>query len=90
MRVNPNNDAAAVSATPRRVAAAGPQLGQDQLALNKTDSLNRALEQTPATRADKVAEAKALIQDGSYPPEVIIRKISALLAIKSDSDASPD
>ena len=90
MRVNPNNDAGAVSATPRRVAVAEPRLGQDQLAPSKTESLNRSLEQTPATRPDKVAEAKALIQDGSYPPEVIIRKISALLAIKIDSQSSPD
>jgi hypothetical protein len=50
-----------------------------------TDSLNRSLEQTPPVRADKVAEAKALIEDGTYPPAVIIRKISALLAIKIDS-----
>jgi hypothetical protein len=90
MRVNPNNDAAAVSATHSRVAAAKPRLGQDQLAVSTTESLNRSLELTPATRTDKVAEAKALIQDGSYPPEVIIRKISALLAIRIDTQASPD
>jgi anti-sigma28 factor (negative regulator of flagellin synthesis) len=58
--------------------------------LTATESLNRSLEQTPELRAEKVAEAKALIQDGSYPPEVIIRKISALLAIKIDPQHHAD
>ena len=82
MRVNSNSDASAVSATPGRTTAPAPRLGQDQLAFTTTESLNRSFEQTPEVRADKVAEAKALIQDGSYPPAVMIRKISALLAIK--------
>jgi hypothetical protein len=55
-----------------------------------TESLNRSLEQTPASRGDKVAEAKALLQDGSYPPAVIIRKISALLAITLDPQNNAD
>jgi anti-sigma28 factor (negative regulator of flagellin synthesis) len=90
MRVNPNSETSAVSATPGRTAAPEPRLGQDQLAATATESLNRSLQQTPEVRADKVAEAKALIQDGSYPPAVIIRKISALLAIKLDSQNNPD
>ena len=61
-----------------------PRLGQDKMAFTTTESLNRSLEQTPAVRADKVAEAKALILDVSYPPAVIIRQISALLATKLD------
>ena len=90
MRVNPNSETSAVSAPPGRIASPEPRLGQDQLAATATESLNRSLEQTPEVRADKVAEAKALIQDGSYPPAVIIRKISALLAIKLDSQNNPD
>ena len=90
MRVNSNSEAAAVSATPGRTTAPEPRLGQDQLALTATESLNRSLEQTPVVRADKVAEAKALIQDGTYPPEVMIRKISALLAIKINSQNNTD
>ena len=84
MRVNLNSEASAVTATPGTTAAPEPRLGQDKVALTATESLNRSLEQTPEVRAEKVAEAKALIQDGSYPPEVIIRKISALLAIEID------
>ena len=90
MRVNPNSEASAASATPGRTTAPAPRLGQDKLALTATESLNRSLEQAPAVRADKVAEARALIQDGSYPPAVIIRKISALLAIKIDSQNNAD
>jgi anti-sigma28 factor (negative regulator of flagellin synthesis) len=90
MRVNTNSEASAVSATPARTAVPEPRLGQDKLALTTTESLNRSVEQTPAVRADKVAEAKALIEDGSYPPGVIIRKISALLAIKIDSQNNSD
>jgi hypothetical protein len=85
MRVNLNTEASAVSATPGRTTAPEPRLGQDKLAFTTTESLNRSLEQTPAVRADKVAEAKVLIQDASYPPAVILRKISALLAIKLDA-----
>jgi hypothetical protein len=84
MRVNPNSEASVVLAKSDRTAVPEPRLGQDNLSLTTTESLNRSLEQTPEVRADKVAEAKTLIQDGSYPPAVIIRKLSALLAIKID------
>jgi anti-sigma28 factor (negative regulator of flagellin synthesis) len=90
MRVNPNSEAMVVSAGPGRTAAPQPRLGQDEMTLTTAQSLNRSLEQTPDVRPDKVAEAKALIQDGSYPPAVIIRKISALLAIKLDPQNNAD
>lgn len=90
MRVNPNSEASAVSAASNRSVVREPRLGQDKLALTTSESLNSALQQTPEVRAEKVAAARALIQDGSYPPEVIIRKISALLAIKSDLQANAD
>jgi hypothetical protein len=79
-----------VSATPSRTAAPGPRLGQDQLAIATTVSLNRSLEQTPEVRTDKVAEAKALVQDDSYPPAEVIRRISALLANRIDSQNNSD
>ena len=89
MRVNPNSDASVVAGTQSTPTARGPRLGQDNVALATSDSLDRALEQTPEVRSEKVAEAKALLQTGSYPPTVIIRKISALLAITINSqDAS--
>jgi hypothetical protein len=90
MRVIPNSEATAVPAVVPRSAPAEPRLGQDQLAFTGTQSLDRSLAQSPEVRADKVAEAKALIQDGSYPPAVIIRKLSALLAISLDSQNNAD
>ena len=90
MRVNTNSEASAVLATPGRTTAPEPRLEQDKQAFTTTESLNRSFEQTPEVRADKVAEAKALIEDGSYPPAVIIRKISALLAIKLGSQNNGD
>ncbi len=65
---------------PSRTTARAPLLGQDNLALTSTDSLDTALAQTPAVRAEKVAEAKKLVLDTSYPPEELINKLSALLA----------
>ena len=90
MRVNSNSEASAVSATPGRTTAPEPRLGQDKMAFTTTESLNRSLEQSPEVRADKVAEAKALVLDVSYPPEVIIRQISALLATGLDSRNKAD
>ena len=84
MRVNPNSDASAVTASTASRPAPQPRLESDKLALTSSDNLTQALSQTPEVRAEKVAESKALIQDGSYPPEAIIRKISALLAIKAE------
>ena len=74
---------------PVRSTAPEARLGQDKLALAGTDALNQALSQTPVMRDDKVAQAKSLISDPSYPPPVLIRKISALLAIHLDPVAQP-
>jgi hypothetical protein len=60
------------------------------LTLATNETLDRALEQTPEVRADKVAEAKALLDNGTYPPAVIIRQISALLGAKITSAVQSD
>ena len=82
MRVNSNSEPSVVAGTQGAAAPSAPRLGQDQSAFATSESLAQALERTPEVRSDKVAEARALIQNGSYPPAVIIRKISALLAAK--------
>jgi len=87
MRVNPNSQSSAVTGTPPAVAARQPRLEQDKLAIS-IDPLDRALQQTPEARAEKVAEARAQLQNGCYPPATIIHKISALLAINIDSHDS--
>jgi hypothetical protein len=55
-------------------------LGQDKLAVSRADSLSKAFEQTPVSRPDAVARASQLVLDVSYRPEILIRKLSALLA----------
>ena len=90
MRVNSNSQASAVPATSARTVDQQPRLEQDKVALNTTESINTALQQTPEVRSEKVAEARALIQTGSYPPEAIIRKLSALLAISINSRNSSE
>ena len=78
MRVNPNSEPSGVTGIPGRTAARNQRLGQDKLSVTTAEKLNNALELTPAVRTDKVNEAKSLVQDVSYPPPELIRKISAL------------
>ncbi len=81
MRVNPNSELPGAAQVPARAPVQAPALGQDHLALSQAEGLNRALDQTPAARPEEVARAQSLVQDLSYPPMVLIRKISSLLAI---------
>ena len=95
MRVNPNSEqlnTEPLGAT-RVSGGTGARetgLGTDQLSFATVEGLNRALEQTPATRADKVARAKSLVADSTYPPPELIQKISALIAPLVDAHAWPD
>ena len=82
MRVNPNSVTSEVTGTPSPAAAQTPSLGQDQLALGSADALNSALEQTPAVRPDKVALAKGLLADTTFPPDALINGLARLLAVK--------
>jgi hypothetical protein len=90
MRVNLNSEPSVVAGVQSASVARGARVGQDRVALGTSDTLNQALGQTPEVRAEKVAEARALLQNGSYPPAVIIRKISALLAIKINAPDAAD
>jgi hypothetical protein len=55
---------------------------QDDVALENSRALSRALQETPATRADVVQRATELVGEPNYPPPETIRKISHLLAIQ--------
>lgn len=80
MRVNPNSEPLGVTRIPGQTGAREVRLGVDKLSLTTAEALNRALEQTPASRPDKVALAKNLLAQTSYPPVELIRKIAALIA----------
>ena len=90
MRVNPNSELVGLTRTTSQTGAGEPRLGADQLSLTTTETLNRAWEQTPATRVEKVAQAKSLVADITYPPPELIRKISALLAMNLDAAMGPE
>ena len=68
MRVNPNSELVGLTRTISQTGAGDPRLGADQLSLTTTETLNRAWERTLATRVEKVAQAKSLIADVTYPP----------------------
>jgi hypothetical protein len=89
MRVNPNSEPTGITGISGRTGVRETRLGQDQINLDSTDQLNQALAQIPDARPEKVKEAQGLIQDSSYPPEVLVRKLSALLAIHIDPEQNP-
>ena len=85
MEVNPNIRAGGVLRTsvpspvkPARTAPASSSAFAD------SEAVNRALQQTPDVRADKVAQATLLANDGQYPPLATIRAIAHLLAVNLD------
>ena len=91
MRVNPNSGPSELTGTASRATAQSPSLGQDQLALSGADALNSALDQTPAVRQDKVAQAKELLGDTTYPPDEVINGLERLLGLKiNESQQSQD
>lgn len=66
--------------TPSPVVALTPRLEADQQSFASAETLSRALEQTPAVRNAKVAQARVLIEDPTYPPLELIKRISNLIA----------
>ena len=81
MRVNPNN--APSAPTPGRAAQAkttGPTLGNDKLTLNRSEKLVQTLKQLPASRTEKVARARNLVQDSAYPSDAVLRQVAGVLA----------
>lgn len=80
MRVNPNSEPLDITRAPGPVEARNPRLEADQQSFASAESLSRALEQTPAVRSDKVAQARLQIADPTYPPLELIKRISNLIA----------
>ena len=82
MRVDPNSDTSTVAAIAGGRTANHLQLGRDTASLSSAGELTQALAQTPEVRSEEVARATALVQDTSYPPQVLIQKLSVLFAGK--------
>lgn len=47
----------------------------------RTQSLERALQDAPVVRQEKVAHARALVADVKFPPDEMMDRIANLLAI---------
>jgi hypothetical protein len=95
MRVNPNSEPLSpeplgTARTPSQLGTRETGIGTDQLSFTTAEVLNRALEQTPATRDEKVMQARNLVADATYPPPELIRKISALIAPRISSQQGSD
>ena len=82
MRIQPNREASGTAplASQRTKSPQAPTIGQDKLALNNSHQLESALRRSPDLRADKIAQAKSLVQDPAYPSADVIREVSKRLA----------
>jgi hypothetical protein len=58
---------------------------RDQAEFSHVEALNRALDEVPAVRREKVERAKDLFTSVQYPPLQLIYRISALLAKEWDT-----
>lgn len=81
MRVDPNShvpDPLNVSAAKAKEApVSAPK--EDNTRFTASARLTEVLENLPDTRADKIAAAKALVQNPSYPDESTLRKVANVL-----------
>ena len=88
MQVNPShqNDPVGQTELVRRRAVPQKSAAEDAASFERSTALNEALAETPDVRPEVVARARALVGDPTYPPEVAIKKISQLLAMKIQSN----
>ena len=69
-------------AEPREpVARPSTATAADQTSFQVSAALQDQLKNLPATRPEKVAQAKALVSDTQYPPGEMLDRIAVLLAI---------
>lgn len=87
MKIESNNGPMDVTGLESRAAAlrtnvrqVQKQDKQDNVSLNSMDELKKSLNEAPAVRADKVAKAKALVADSSYPSDSTLSQVAGLLA----------
>lgn len=85
--IGPATAARAVSATRPSQAS---RAVEDDVAIENSHALRKALEDTPYLRSEVVKRAAALVGDVAYPPPETIRMISHLLAIKLSEGGSSE
>ncbi len=90
MRVDPNSsvpDPLNVAPAKAKAPASAPELEANDFAAS--EKLTQALKNLPDVRADKVAAAKALVQDPAYPNDATLRQVASVLTehIKGEKPA---
>ena len=82
------NSVNAVGSAPAARAVTASRVSQtsraveDDVAIENTRALRKALDDTPHLRDDVIKRSAALVGDVTYPPRETIRMISHLLAIQ--------
>ena len=82
------NSVNAVGSAPAARAVTASRVSQtsraveDDVAIENTRALRKALDDTPYLREEVIKRAAAMVGDVTYPPPETIRMISHLLAIK--------
>ncbi len=87
MEINANLSTTGVNGAsiPRRSAPATKMLS-DRVSLTSSSSLEQALQNSPASRAEMVERAKALIADPNYPSSDTLSAVSRHLAAALTSE----
>jgi hypothetical protein len=81
MEVNTNFSAGGVGGiTPRKPAAPAAKPAAAPDAFARSNALEQAVKNLPASRPEAVAQARELAADPNYPPAEVLRQVSRLLA----------
>ncbi len=87
MEINTNLSTTGVNGavtSPRSTPA--PKMLSDQVSLTNASALEKALDSLPASRPEKVEQARVLIADPSYPSSDTLSAVSRQLASALISD----
>lgn len=90
LQVNPSSDIPGPIGPRPLKGKAAPEIPRDDVDFAGSTGLARALEDIPAVRADKVAKAKALVTDPSYPNEAALSRVAGVLADHINSPDQPE
>jgi hypothetical protein len=72
------NNALAAALVPAAPARSAPAPA-DQIHIDLSSTLRLALQQSPEIRPEVVARARAIVSDSTYPSDMILRAISAVI-----------
>jgi hypothetical protein len=59
----------------------------DAVSFSASDALKSQLSNLSASRPEQVAQAKALVADGKYPPDDVLDRVAVLLAIHNGTSS---